>query len=169
MTEKDLQAPETAIAEQRATAIYDRIAAIKVADLQAYALLGDLLKEVKHVVNKIEEETRPEIKKAYELHKNLVARTKRWADKFAEAEALGKAKLERFYSEQVSANVDVPKIDGVVISETWSGEVTDASALPREYLVPDTARLLAITKALKEATDIAGWRTKKIRSVSIRA
>jgi hypothetical protein len=101
MTEKDLQAPETAIAEQRATAIYDRIAAIKVADLQAYALLGDLLKEVKHVVNKIEEETRPEIKKAYELHKNLVARTKRWADKFAEAEALGKAKLERFYSEQV--------------------------------------------------------------------
>src|SRR5688500_15116116 len=143
--EQKLAAPETAIAGQRAAAIHERISAIKVVDVHDYLLLGELLREVKNVVNKIEGETRPKSKRAYVLHKNLRARTKRWEDKFAEAEALGKAKLGRFYSEQVQANVDLPKIEGVAISETWTGEVTDAGAIPREYLVPDTAKLLAIT------------------------
>ena len=169
MTKKDITAPETAIAEQRAEGMLERIASVKVVDVASYMLLGNLLKEVKHVVNKFEEETRPEIQKDYELHKSLVARTKKWAGKFAEAEALGKAKLEKFYSEQVSANVDLPKIDGVTLSETWTGEVVDQDALPRGYLVPDTAKLLAITKTLKEATDIPGWRIRKVRTVSVRS
>jgi hypothetical protein len=169
MTKQDVHTPETAIAEQRAVAAYERIAAMKVSDVASYQLMGDLLKEVRNVFNKIEKETRPEIKTADKLHKSLLARTKRWGDKFAEAETLGKAKLEHFYSEQVAANVDLPKLEGVIIGETWTGTVTDADALPRQYMVPDTAKLLAITKTLKEATDIAGWRARKVRTVTIRA
>ena len=157
------------VAEQRAMAVYQRIADMKITDVASYTLLGELLKEVKKVVNKFEEETRPEIKQAYDLHKSLIARTKRWSDKFAEAETLGKAKLEHFYSEQTAANVDLPKLEGISVSETWTGEVADANAIPRQYLVPDTATLLGITKTLKEATDIPGWRIKKVRSISIRS
>lgn len=155
--------------EQKAVAVYERIAGMKITDVASYTLLGDLLKEVKKVVNTFEEETRPEIKQAHELHKNLIARTKRWADKFAEAEALGKAKLEHFYGEQTAANVDLPKLEGISVSETWTGEVADLDAIPRQYMVADTAKLLALTKTLKEATDIPGWRTKKVRSISIRS
>jgi hypothetical protein len=167
MSDQEISAPS--IPEQRAAAVYDRIAEMKITDVASYTLLGDLLKEVKKVVNKFEEETRPEIKQAHELHKSLIARTKRWADKFAEAESLGKAKLEHFYNEQTSANVDLPKLDGISVSETWTGEVADKDAIPREYLVPDTAKLLALTKTLKEATDVPGWRIKKVRSISIRS
>jgi hypothetical protein len=169
MTESDVTAPEIAVAEQKAVAIYDRIAAVKISDVQTYVLVGDLLKEVKKVVNKFEEETAPEIKQAHTLHKNLIARTRRWSDKFAEAESLAKAKLEKFYSEQADAHVDLPKLEGVGISETWMGEVTDPDSIPRQYLVPDTGKLLGLTKTLKEATDIPGWRIKKVRTISVRA
>jgi hypothetical protein len=168
VTQSDIRAPETAIAEQRAVAIYERISTFKVTDVHSFILLGTLLKEVKHVKNTLEEETRPEIQQAHELHKNLIARTRRWSDRFTDAEALGKAKLEKFYSEQLSANVDLPKIDGISFTETWIGEVTDPDAIPREYLAPDTTRLLAVTKALKDACQIPGWKTKKVRTVSVR-
>jgi len=162
--ENAVKAPDHSVAEQRAGAIYDRIASLKVADVESYLLMGDLVKEVKAVVNKFEEETRPEIDQAHKLHKALIARRDKWADKFAEAEALGKNKLRHFLESH-----EGPKIDGIVLGETWDGDVVDPALIPREYLVPDVKKLKDLTKVLKEATNIPGWKAKSVKTISVRS
>lgn len=162
--EQAISAPDQAIAEQRANAIYERIATLKVESIDSYLLMGDLVKEVKKVVNKFEEETRPEIDQAYRLHKALIARRDKWADKFAEAEALGKEKLKHF-----AMLAAVPAIEGIAFAETWDGEVVDADAIPREYMIPDVTKLKALTKVLKQETSIPGWKVKSGRTVSVRS
>lgn len=162
MTEQVVTTSEHSVAEQRAVAIHDKIAALKVGNLESYLLMGDLVKEVKAVVNKFEEETRPEIDQAHKLHKALIARRDKWADKFSEAEALGKDKMKHF-----AETNEVPKIDGVSYSELWDGEVLDASIIPREYMTPDVKKLKEITKVLKEATMIPGWQTKQSKTIAV--
>lgn len=165
MTDQDaMSAPNNTVAEQRAQAVYERIAALKVADAESYLLMGDLVKEVKAVVNKFEEETRPEIDQAHKLHKALIARRDKWADKFAEAEALGKDKMKHFL--QVG---DPPKIDGIILGETWDGEVVDASLIPYEYLMPDLKKLKDLTKVLKEAMAVPGWKVRNAKTISVRS
>lgn len=162
--ENTVMTAEQSVAEQRAGAIYERISGLKVADVESYLLMGDLVKEVKAVVNKFEEETRPEIDQAHKLHKALIARRDKWADKFAEAEALGKNKLKHF-----EASNEAPKIEGITYSETWDGEVIDPALLPREYLVPDMKKLKELTKVLKEAMCIPGWKAKSVKTISVRS
>lgn len=165
MTDTDAVAsPNNTIAEQRATVIYDRIAALKVDSIESYMLMGDLVKDVKVIVNKFEEETRPEIDQAHKLHKALIARRDKWADKFAEAEALGKSKLKHF----AEAN-EPPKIEGITFADAWDGEVVDAVLIPREYLIPDIKKLKDLTKVLKEATNIPGWKAKNGKTISVRS
>lgn len=162
--ENAVAAPDHSVAEQRAGAIYERIAALKVADVESYLLMGDLVKEVKVVVNKFEEETRPQIDQAHKLHKALIAQRDKWADKFAEAETLGKNKLRHFLESN-----EAPKIEGIILGETWDGEVVDPALIPREYLVPDVKKLKDLTKVLKEATNIPGWKAKSVKTISIRS
>lgn len=157
--------PNDAIAEKRAENIHEHISGLKVADVESYLLMGDLVKQVKKLVNVFEEETRPEIDQAHKLHKALIARRDKWADKFAEAEALGKDKLKHF----AESNDDAPKIEGISIGETWDGDVVDAALIPREYLVPDVKKLKDLTKVLKEATVIPGWKAKSVRTISVRS
>lgn len=156
--------PNDAIAEKRAENIHQHISELKVVDVDSYLLMGDLVKQVKKLVNVFEDETRPEIDQAHKLHKALIARRDRWADKFAEAETLGKDKLKHF----AEAN-EPPKIEGISFSDTWDGEVTDAALIPREYLVPDVKKLKDLTKVLKEAINIPGWKAKNGKTISVRS
>lgn len=158
------QDPNDAIAEKRAINIHEQIANTKVDTVDSYILMGDLVKQVKKLVNVFEEETRPEIDQAYKLHKALIARRDKWADRFAEAEALGKDKLKHFIEIE-----DAPKIEGITVAETWEGEVIDAALIPREYLIPDMKKLKDITKVLKEATVIPGWKAKSAKTISVRS
>lgn len=56
------------------------------------------------------------------------------------------------------------KPDGMSEREVWSAEIVDASALPREYLVPDQKRLDQLAREQKSALSIPGVRpvSKKI-------
>ena len=47
----------------------------------------------------------------------------------------------------------------------WTGEVVDAAAIPREYLMPDVAKLEALTKALDRDPQIPGWRARQTAEV----
>jgi hypothetical protein len=49
-------------------------------------------------------------------------------------------------------------VEGVTATTYWTGEVIDAAAIPREYLMPDVAKLEAMTKATGEDPKIPGWR-----------
>jgi hypothetical protein len=161
-------APETAIAEQRAETWLERIAEFKIADVDGFRLVGEWLREIKKVVDTFDLETAPEIKKAYDLHKSLIARRNKWAAKFEEADKLAREKLKHYFEQQSQAGIDLPKIEGISFPDTWTGEVVDASLIPKEYLTPDTDKLKAITKALKEATNIPGWKAKSVKSIAVR-
>lgn len=165
MTEEMVKvSTDDAIAEKRAENIHENIARLNVDSIDSYLHMGGLLQRVKQLVDIFEKETRPEIDQAHKLHKALIARRDKWADKFAEAEALGKDKLKRFLEV-----ADPPKIEGIVVGETWDGEVTDAAQIPREYLIPDLKKLKDITKVLKEATVIPGWKAKSGKTISVRS
>ena len=63
-----------------------------------------------------------------------------------------------------------PKVPGISTREVWSFEITDASALPREYLMPDEQKIRRVVQALKENTAIAGvrvWPEKSIAAGSV--
>jgi hypothetical protein len=51
--------------------------------------------------------------------------------------------------------VDIPGVTGKTV---WTGEVTDADALPRDYLMPNLALLHKLTEALGDDPEIPGWR-----------
>lgn len=52
----------------------------------------------------------------------------------------------------------VPVVGGLSTRRAWTGEVSDASLIPREYLVPDVRALMAVTRAAKADPGIPGWR-----------
>jgi hypothetical protein len=47
----------------------------------------------------------------------------------------------------------------------WTGEVADASLIPREYLVPDVEKLEALTRSLGRDPQIPGWRAYETAEV----
>lgn len=51
-----------------------------------------------------------------------------------------------------------PVVAGITRREEWDFEITDANAIPREYLVPDMARIRGVVKSLKGDTNIPGVR-----------
>lgn len=48
------------------------------------------------------------------------------------------------------------KVEGVSHRENWQFEITDAAAIPAEYLMPDKVKIGQIVKAMKGATKIPG-------------
>lgn len=68
----------------------------------------------------------------------------------------------------VAATAVVPKVAGASTRIDWTGEVVDADAIPREYMIPDVAKLEAVTKALKKDPNIPGWRAFKKTGMAVR-
>jgi hypothetical protein len=64
--------------------------------------------------------------------------------------------------------LDVPKVDGVGVKMVWTGEVVDASLIPREFLSPDVKKLLAVTEAGGSDPKIPGWRAWETAQVRTR-
>ena len=169
MTEQPEVVEPVEVAVQKALTWHERVANTKIVDVSTYTLFADWLKEIKKVVNFFSDETKEEIKSAHALHKALIAKRDRWAGKFEEAEELAKDKMKHFIEICAGTGVELPKIDGISVSETWAGEVVDASLIPREYLTPDLDKLKGVTKSLKEATAIPGWKAKPVRTLAVRA
>lgn len=67
-----------------------------------------------------------------------------------------------------AATAVVPAVGNLSVRTDWIGEVVDASKIPREFLVPDVAKLLAHTKLHKGATKIAGWKAFERKTATVR-
>ncbi len=156
---------------------------------EEYENLIELLGELKGFVSGIEELRQSFVKPLNDVVKRINLFFKPTLERYAEAEAEGKRKLQQFAAwadaererllqeaEQEAQGGDtvaaaqaifdaagsiVPKVAGYSERSTWVGEVVDASRLPREYLMPDLAKLQAATKAGGAATRIPGWRVFK--------
>jgi hypothetical protein len=64
--------------------------------------------------------------------------------------------------------LDVEQVDGLGVKMVWTGEVVDAAKIPREYLVPDLKKLLAVTEAGASDPKIPGWRAWQTANVRTR-
>lgn len=81
------------------------------------------------------------------------------------SEAGDRAKAEALIAE--AAGCEVPAVKGCSIRDVWTGEVVDAEAIPREYLIPDEKTLKALSKARKCDPGIPGWRAYPSPTVTI--
>jgi hypothetical protein len=83
-------------------------------------------------------------------------------DAAVEAEQEGNEALaEAIIEDQVPVTappVEKAKTNGVNFSNTWTYEITDESAIPREYLIPDEKAIKAVVKAQKDRCKIPGIR-----------
>lgn len=90
----------------------------------------------------------------------------------AKAEASGKVEKASTLALQAAAVVapviqrEAPKVAGIAMREVAEYEVTDASLLPREYLVPDDKKIGAVVRALKLEAKIPGVTVRMIRKVA---
>jgi hypothetical protein len=82
------------------------------------------------------------------------------------------AKLEEKVANIAATVAEAPqvaKVKGFSITEIWSAQVVDVSKIPREYMVPDQARLDELAKAHKENLSIPGVLAVKRDSAASRA
>lgn len=53
---------------------------------------------------------------------------------------------------------EAPKVAGISFREVWKFEITDAAAIPREYLLVDESKIRRVVQAMKADTKIPGVR-----------
>jgi hypothetical protein len=73
------------------------------------------------------------------------------------ASRLGKGDRAESLIEKAESSI-VDSVAGVSATVTWQGEVIDAAAIPAEYLIPNVAKLNALTAATGGDPKIPGWR-----------
>lgn len=90
---------------------------------------------------------------------NVVRATEiaRLRDEAQEAAKAGDVEKAEALIEQAD-ELEVPKLDGLAVSENWTGEVEDASKIPAKYLMPDVKALKELTKTKKRDPNIPGWK-----------
>lgn len=102
-----------------------------------------------------------------EAEKKRQAERKRIEDeRLRQAEELAKAGAKDVADAIMAAPIEIPfiaaqtvaKIEGVTYRENWQFEITDAAAIPRDYLCPDLSKIGKVVKALKGTAAIPGVR-----------
>lgn len=64
---------------------------------------------------------------------------------------------------------EAPKVVGTSTREDWRFEITDPTAVPREYLVIDESTIGRVVRALKGSANIPGVRVFSVRVLAARA
>lgn len=101
--------------------------------------------------------------KAQEAARKEQDRLNKKADQLA---AKGKAEQAELLREQAAlapsvpmvGGTEQPKVKGVYEVDNWTFEITDASLIPREYLVPDESAIRVVVKRQTSETQIPGIR-----------
>jgi hypothetical protein len=175
-------------------------AAITVATETDFNNAAGIVVKLRAIQKRIFDAVNPFVESANEAHKAAVAQRKKLLapsetaekalkdamDAYARAEAEKKRKEEEAFRKKLEAAKTpeaaerivakapaptvLPKAAGVITVEEWGGTVVNAAILPREYLIPDYDKLLAITKTLKNDTQIPGWKpTMTVKTRGVRA
>jgi hypothetical protein len=111
-------------------------------------------------------------RKADEAARKERERLEAQAARAAAAGKIEKAEALEVRAATVSAPVihrEAPKVAGLSTREVWRYEIVDATALPREYLTPDTTKIGKVVQALRGDTTIPGVRVFAERQLAARA
>lgn len=178
-----------------AQGVLDLIKAYEIDGSEAFATAVGMVATVKNTFNERDGQRTDIVKPLNNEVKGVNAELKPGLEFLAEAEAILKTKLGDYVKdqfgkrikllaeageavgagEQDKANVlivqaselEAPKVAGCAIGEAWTGEVTDAEKIPREYMVPDLKALKALTKKEKVDPEIPGWKAYPEATVTI--
>lgn len=153
------------------------IAQIKIQMSKVEELKDRWTKPLNEVIQDITATFKPALDNLAAAEKTLKAKAVKYADTSAQRriELMNQAGQEAMVDDSGPATalleeaeaLEVPKIPGVSLRESWTGRVINASILPRRYLVADLKALKAVTKALKSETNIPGWRTYPAHSMAV--
>lgn len=112
---------------------------------------------------------REEQRKADEAARKEREKLEAQARKAEESGKVEKAETLQQRAETIVAPViqrEPPKVTGVSMREVARFEITDASQLPREYMVPDEKKIRGVVAALKTGANIPGVRVWMERQVA---
>lgn len=169
------QAPETSLT-------CELVKSHSISDESSLAKAGDLLGAVKALQAEVKSAFRPGIQAADALHSLLIEQESKHYKPLVEAERLIKAKISAFQDEVKAAQKVLERISaetgvlavmpdtvvpkGVESIENWKYEIEDESLLPREYLMPNTAKIGKDVRSSKGNASIPGvkvWSESGIR------
>lgn len=173
-----------------ASAALDTVQDLEVIDNETYVTAGDALKAVAHrhdtwnkkrlswvgklkeITSDIDKSFRPVLQALAAAEDDLRTKVGAWSARLelarqeklkASLEAKTPAQAEKLYAE--AGALVAPELNGVSTKIVWRGEVIDADALPREYLMPDVKKLETVTKAMEKDPAIPGWKAFPVGEV----
>lgn len=175
---------DTSIVKKSQADLESQVSAIKIMDEEAYEYGAQLLKDASALKKEAESVFADAVKKAHELHKDLLAQKKKLVAPIAKAETLLKKKLNDYRTEQerirrekeaaalaesqaladlgmeeLATEIELPKEapkHGISQVTTWKFKITDEAAIPRDFLVPDMQAIGAWVRARKDKANIPG-------------
>jgi len=130
-----------------------------------YAPLEKAYKDVKRLMSDYDTE-QEKIRKAEEMRLAEIARKQEEERRLAEAVALeqsgNKEEAEAIieapvYVPPVVVPKTVPKMNGGPVYRTiWKFKITNASLIPKDFLIPDEVKIGGVVRSMKSATNIPG-------------
>ena len=148
-----------------------------------YSAASELLVEVKSRLKMVDDKRksitskmRAAITEVDDLFKPAISMLKD-AEEALKSEMVGFREKARGMRDQLLAEGNVDEaadyqeiaVDGVQIRRSWTGEVIDMDALPAEYMVPDTKKLIDATKKAGGDPGIPGWRGYQKETLAVRS
>lgn len=100
MTDEIYQDPEPSVAAKDALAVIERGCLVPVTDQASLTAANVLLRDIKALRRRFDEEFDKGIKQAFEHHRHLVAQKKKWTDPLDAAERALKPKISAFLAEE---------------------------------------------------------------------
>ena len=143
------------------------------AGLAAFNKLDGSAKEAEEVASK-KLAGYVEAKEKADREKAEVERKKAEDDRLEQAAALEKTGQRKAANELLAKPIETapirpsgpPKIAGLSSRKRWTFEITDATKIPREYLVPDEKKIRKIVEAMGAETKIDGVRAYQTTGMS---
>lgn len=159
-------------------AVIARMAGLRIttdAEMETVALE---LKRCKETEKLVEAHYAAEKHATFLAYKSVVQVITETLDPLQAMERVVKAQLSAYQTERaarmavIEEATGVPaeraeKIDGVAYVTTWKWEITDETAIPRDFLIPDTKRIGNYCRAMKESAAIPGIRFYSEKTVRV--
>lgn len=131
-----------------------------------YLFAGSALGQIKFNKKIIQDALKKQKSGARKVHKNWCDLENKYVEPLDHAEEVLKEKCVTYYDQVKKAEAEsdsnapsiIPTNAGITPKTTWKAEVTDASLVPREFLVVDYKKLADMAVELKGAIEIEGVR-----------
>ena len=178
---------EITIAEIRGEAggVFRDATDLVIASQDDFELAQHFLLGVKALVNKINDTLGPDILKAHELHKSMLATKAGLLEPVVKAEFIVKGKVGQYQkmledkrqkevAKLIKKNIIPPpmenlQVKGVSFADVWKYEITNEALIPREYLMPDESKIGRVARAMKDKTVIPGVKVFSTKCVKASA